>query len=177
MRLEINSELHLSPPMETDIPRYVEFFQDKTIYDHTLTIPYPYTEQDAKNFIGMVHESEKKAGEALQFAIRNTNGELMGGIGYHGKNIFDAVKHKDEIGYWLAKPYRGNGLMQLALNRMIDHGKNVRLLTRIEAPVCAGNIASEKTLLNCGFQREGVMKNAYKKNGVFIDGIMLALVF
>jgi RimJ/RimL family protein N-acetyltransferase len=175
--LEINDHFHLSPPDEKDIPRYVEFLNDMDIYNHTLTIAHPYTENDARFFINMCRGKEKEYGQVLQFAIRNKNEEIIGGIGFHGKNLFDAVKHKDEIGYWLAAPFRRQGIMSSVIPVILDYGRNVRGLSRFEAPVYEGNIASEKTLLKCGFVREGIMKNAYQKNGVFIDGIMLAKVF
>jgi RimJ/RimL family protein N-acetyltransferase len=173
--ITINFEYHLSVPTEADIPAFLKHLEDKEISDCTF-IPFPYTEADAKSYINLCREREKAFGHPLGFAIRNKKGELIGSMAYHGKNTHPASLHKDELGYWMAKEYRGKGVMAAALNALIKYGEEVRGLSRFEAPIFSFNIASEKLLLKCGFKHEGVMKNAYLKNGKYVDAKMFALV-
>jgi ribosomal-protein-alanine N-acetyltransferase len=176
MDLAINSDYYLSTPNEGDISAYVKQLNDKDIHDRTLNIPYPYTEADAKWYLNHCSEITKQFGHVLDFIIRNKNGELIGGAGFHGKNIHPAVKHRDEIGYWLGKEYRNKGIMSAALPVLIKYGEEVRGIKRFEAPVFSFNTESEKVLLKCGFKEEGYFKKAYFKNGAFIDGRLFALV-
>jgi RimJ/RimL family protein N-acetyltransferase len=174
-KIDLGEGYFLSVPEVKDISAYLHYFSDPEISSYTF-IPFPYTETDAWTFIGICRNKEKEFGHPLIFAIRNNAGELIGAIGFQGKNTHPAWPHKDEIGYWLAKEYRGKGIMTAAINAMVKYGEEVRGLTRFEAPVFSFNAASEKVLLKCGFKEEGVMKNAYFKNGKLVDAKMFALV-
>jgi [ribosomal protein S5]-alanine N-acetyltransferase len=175
-KIEINSEYYLSAPHEGDISSFVKHLNDKDIYDRTLNIPFPYTEVDAKQYLDICNNQRMMFGHILSFAIRNKNGELIGAIGFHGKNMAAVFRHKDEIGYWLAKEYRNKGIMTAALPVMIKYGEEVRGLKRFEAPVFSFNVESEKLLLKCGFKQEGIHEKAYLKNGEYIDAKLFALV-
>lgn len=139
-------------------------------------IPYPYKESDAKWFLKFCTDTDKSFGHHLNFAIRNSKNELIGVAGFHGKNIYPPIAHKDEVGYWVAKPFWKLGIMSAALPVLIQYGRQVRGIKRFEAPIYASNIASENLLRKCGFKEEGYFRNAYFKNGEFRDGKMFGLV-
>ena len=117
---------------------------------------------------------KKKFGKDMNFAIRNTKGEMIGGIGFQGK--YGKNSHKDEIGYWLAKPYRKKGLMTKVLKRFCKFAFEERKLVRIEATIFPFNIASMKLARTCGFVFEGRFKKAYRKKGKYINGMMYAKI-
>jgi ribosomal-protein-alanine N-acetyltransferase len=175
-KIIINSNYYFSPPNEGDIPTFVKYLDDKEIYDRTLMIPYPYTTSDAQWFLKFCTQTDKSFGHPLNFAIRNSSHELVGVAGFHGKNIYPPVAHKDEVGYWIAKPFWQQGIMSAALPVLIKYGEEVRKIKRFEAPIYAFNLASEKVLLKCGFKEEGFFEKAYYKNGKYLDGKMFALV-
>ena len=86
-------------------------------------------------------------------------------------NEKDTQKHKAEIGYWLAKPYRGQGIMTAVVKGLVEHVFNTTPLTRLDAMAFAPNIASQKILEKAGFEREGFAKKYVMKpeNGNEID--------
>ncbi len=174
--LIINSQYHFAPPNENDIPFYVQHFRDKEIYDNTLMIPFPYSEADAFWFLDYCAKQKLKFGHELNFSIRNKYGELIGGVGFHGKNLHPPIAHRDEIGYWLAKPFWNQGIMSMALPVLIEYGEKIRGIKRFEAPVFSFNIASQKVLLKNGFHEEGLLKSAFVKDGNYFDGKLFALV-
>ena len=45
--IKVDRQIHLDAIKPTDKHRYVELFKEKEIYDHTLAIPFPYSEADA----------------------------------------------------------------------------------------------------------------------------------
>lgn len=174
-RIAINDDYYLSVPTERDVPAYLKYFADEEISGFTF-IPFPYTETDAWIFLGICRSKEKEFGHPLIFSIRTKTGELIGSIGFQGKNTHPAIKHKDEIGYWLAKEYRGKGIMKATILAIVKYGEEVRGISRFEAPVFSFNTASENVLRKCGFKMEGILEKAYFKNGKFIDAKMFALV-
>ena len=175
-RIDINSDYYLSAPYENDAALFVKHLNDKDIHDRTVNIPFPYTADDAKRFLGICNQQANFFGHIVNFAIRNKNHELIGGFAFHGKNLTAVFRHKDEIGYWLAKEYRNKGIMTAVLPAMIKYGVEVRGIKRFEAPIFSFNLASEKILLKCGFKQEGFFEKAYFKNGEYMDGKLFALV-
>lgn len=175
--LLINDDYFFSPPEEKDVPALVEYLNDKEIHDRTLMIPHPYTKDAAEWFISFCGQLRRQFGHDLNLAIRNRSGALVGVVGFHGKNTIPPQAHRDEIGYWIARPLWGKGIMSAAIPVLVEYGRSVRGISRFEAPVYSGNIASQKVLLKCGFREEGTMRKAYFKNGEFRDGKLFALVF
>ncbi len=174
-RIPVDDQHYLSPPQPGDLSAML-LHMDKSVYDGTLAVPYPYTEKDWHAYLEMCEKKREQFGHSTNFVIRNASGELNGGIGFHGKNLHPTIAHKDEIGYWVAQPFRRKGLATKAILALVKYGEEVRGLKRFEAPIFSFNTASEKVLLRCGFKEEGFMPKAYFKDGKFIDGKMFALV-
>ena len=170
----IDKNIALSLPNSSDIKTWVKWMKDKKISHNTLRVPFPYREKDGKDFLKICAAAKKKFGMQMNCAIRNSEGELIGVIGFHGK--YGKGSHKDEIGYWLAKPYRRKGIMKKVINRMCKHGFEKMKLKRIEASIFPFNIASMKLLQQCGFKFEGRLRKSYFKKGKYIDGMMYAKV-
>ncbi|HEU4717967.1 MAG TPA: GNAT family N-acetyltransferase [Bacteroidia bacterium] len=174
--LPVPGGIYLSPPGEKDIPAFVKCLNDREIFDRTLMIPFPYTETDALNFLAFAHDARSRYGHELNFVIRDANGEMMGGAGYHGKNFHSTNAHRDELGYWVAEPFRNKRVMSRVLPVLVQYGIEVRRLKRIEACIYAFNDASERLLLKNGFVMEGILRKAYYKNAQFFDAKLFSLI-
>lgn len=176
MVLEVKDNIYLSEVSQDDKYALVEFLNDKEIYDHTLLIPYPYRMKDAENWLHDVIQEERIKGRQTFWAIRDTHeyGKLIGGLGMHGK--YGSRAHKDEIGYWLAKPYWGRGIMTAVVERFCEWAFSELGMARIEAPVFYFNKGSARVLEKAGFAKEGTMKKCYLKDGHIFDGILYAKV-
>lgn len=174
-KIIVDENFYLSQPNEKDKSSFVKYLNDKDIYERTLRLPSPYQESDAEWFINHAEEQRKEFGKLMNWSVRQNNGELIGGIGFHlvyGKN-----SHKDEIGYWLAKPFWGKGIMTKVVKRFCRFGFEEMGLIRIEATVFHFNDASAKVLEKCGFQLEAsTLKNYYRKYGKVFDGKLYAVV-
>ena len=109
MKLRVNDQVHLSEIRPADKAAFVEHLAAKEIYDCTLRLPYPYTEADADTWLEIVAKNTDRHGQPVQWAIRNPTDELIGCCGLDGLETDRA--HRAEIGYWLAKPYWGRGIM------------------------------------------------------------------
>lgn len=103
----------------------------------------------------------------------NENKEVIGIINLH--NV-DEDNQSAETSYILAPKYWGQGIMTEALARVLRFAFDDLKLNRVEADVFAGNVASEKVLTKCGMQREGISREKYCKDGVFIDSVQYAIL-
>jgi RimJ/RimL family protein N-acetyltransferase len=171
-RIEVNEHCYLSDLQTDDQPAIVEHLQDKHISDCTLRIPHPYTPADAAKWLGIVAENTRQHGEPTQFAVRDRDGRCIGAIGFD-----DLITgHRAEIGYWLAKPWRGRGLMTEIIAAACGYAIGRWKLVRIYAHVFDFNAASARVLLKNGFEHEGRLRRHVCKHGEYLDADVFALV-
>jgi RimJ/RimL family protein N-acetyltransferase len=174
MKITVNERIYLAEFQPTDQAACVEHLKEKEIYDRTLRIPYPYTERDFQDWLLIVEKSTQQRGRPVTWAIRNEEGLLIGGCGFDG---FPAGKsHRAEIGYWLAKPYWGQGIMTAVVRCLCELGFSDFGLVKITAHVFANNPTSARVLEKCGFVQEGYLRKHYEKEGQFIDSKLYALL-
>ncbi|HPF91474.1 MAG: GNAT family N-acetyltransferase [Flavobacteriales bacterium] len=134
----------------------------------TDSFPNPFTEEAGRAFIEMANK-----GEALRRCIA-VNGECAGAIGLHPKQ--DLWRNNLELGYWLAVPYRGQGIMSHAIRRMVTLGfEAFPAVTRIYATPFGSNIASRRALEKAGFVLEATLLGTLIKNGVVQDELIYAV--
>lgn len=172
--IRINDRITLKPNCPEDKENMVRYLNDPVLYRNTASIPSPYTEKDADEFMAKYLKRQEELGMAFNWGIRHREAGLIGGIGAFVKTGVDG--HKDEIGYWLAAPFRGQGIMSEIVQKFCDWLFEHRPLARIEAWVFSHNPASAKVLENAGFQREGLARKFHKKDGEYFDAILMAKI-
>ncbi len=157
-----------------DRGRLCETIGDREIARSTLTVPHPYTMEDADWWLQQCEQQEQTGGKRRQWAIRNAEGLLCGGIGLHWK--YGADSHKDELGYWLMRDLWGRGIMTAVVGRFTDYCFNDRGLARLEAPVFDFNRGSARVLEKNSFLLEGTLRKAYLKGEKYYDSLLYAKV-
>jgi [ribosomal protein S5]-alanine N-acetyltransferase len=93
-------------------------------------------------------------------------GKLIGTIGFH---VWSPQNSYAEVGYALSKDYWNKGIMTEAYAEVIKYGFERMKLNRIEATCKLANTASEKVMLKCGMEYEGIMKKKLYAKGEFHD--------
>jgi RimJ/RimL family protein N-acetyltransferase len=146
----------LSVPTHDDIDRITELCQDEQIQRWT-SVPSPYQHRHASWFVREMVPPGWDSGSHLQWAVRDpADGTANGMVGLaldgHGSG---------EIGYWLAAPARGSGLMTEAARLVVENAFHpdglalVRLLWRAQV----GNWASRKLAWRLGFRFDGTLRS------------------
>ena len=171
--IQIRDDLALSRIKKTDIPSLVRYINDPEIFENTLTLPNPYSTSDGEEFIDQCREFEHTFGFPNFWIIRNEK-KLAGGIGLIFNNSTES--HKVEIGYWIAAPFRGKGLMSEVIDHLCAYLFKHFHFVRIEAHVFTDNTASSRTLEKAGFQREGVLRKAFKKGEEYRDSVLFTRI-
>ncbi len=130
--------------------------------------PHPYTRESGENFI----KKAVKHSPPTIFAI-DIDGKASGGIGLHAQT--DIHIKNAELGYWLAEPFWGLGIMTKAVQHIVDYGFKNLDIKRIFARPFGTNIASQKVLKNAGFILEGQFNGTIFKNGKYLDELIYAV--
>jgi [ribosomal protein S5]-alanine N-acetyltransferase len=161
----------LRPFRKGDEFSIVKHINDRVVSRNTLSIPYPYTLQDAKKWLAKTLKNYKKKDlAALSFAI-DIDGKAVGSIG------FSSISgHKASFGYWLGRKYWNNGIMTEAIKLATDFGFSKLKLKRIYARVYPFNKPSMRVLEKNKFKREGTLEKEVKKKGKFLDAHLYAKV-
>ena len=173
MKIVVNNQIHLSEFCSSDKAALVKHLNDRDIYDLTLRIPFPYTDADADAFFARVAKATEQQGQPAHFAIRTGDDALIGGCGLNELEV--GKSHRAEVGYWLAKPLWGQGIMTAVARRLCQHAFDELGLAKIIAHVFTGNPASARILEKCGFVQEGLLRMHFLKDGKFIDAMLFAL--
>ena len=134
-------------------------------------LPYPYTEQDGKEFISAMLSADEN--ETFAFAITVDN-MVIGSIGiFRQGNIH---RQTAELGYYIAEEYWGKGIMTEAVKQICEYVFANSDIIRIYAEPFAYNIASCRVLEKVGFQYEGTLRSNAVKNSKVIDMKMYSLL-
>jgi RimJ/RimL family protein N-acetyltransferase len=162
-----DGELELREWRMDDIPDLVEACNDPEIRYWIPMIPRPYTEDDARAFIG-----REVATPQQQFAI-SENGRAIGSIGITINDVF----HNGHVGYWCAPSARGRGVTTRALRLLCRHALEDLQLERLELITDPDNHASQRVAQKVGFKREGVLRSHLSHpDGRRRDSVMFSLL-
>ncbi len=165
--IKVDKGIFLSQIRLKDVEQLVMYLNDKEIYNNTLTVPFPYTKADGEYFVQLCEKKKRKYGKNINWAIRDKNKKLIGGCSFHMK--YPRNSRKDEIGYWLARPYWNKGIMTKVVNKLCEIGFTKFKLKKIEATVFIHNNASCRVLDKAGFQLKGVFRKSIKKGNKFVN--------
>jgi ribosomal-protein-alanine N-acetyltransferase len=130
---------------------------------------------------------ESQAGELIdRLAVEHhTVGALHWGLtlrgddtvrGLLGYNEVVASDARAAVGYDLARPLWGRGLMAEALRAVLDHGFGALRLNRVEAHTNDVNTASIRLLRKLGFWREGTFHERFREDGEFHDVALFVML-
>jgi RimJ/RimL family protein N-acetyltransferase len=158
----------LRPLTDADLDSLVKYANNYKIAKNlTNLFPHPYAEENGRQFIGM----NKTAGTPNVMAI-DVGGELVGCIGVHPQK--DIMCKNAELGYWLAEPFWGKGIMTEAVQQMVEYGFKHWDIDRIFARPFGSNTASQKVLEKAGFVLEAHFKKTIFKFGNYEDELVYA---
>ena len=154
---------------DASIARYAD--NEKIAANLRDIFPWPYSRQDAADFVAGCVRKEGR-GQLCRAIV--VDGEAAGSIGlFLGHDVY---RRSAELGYWLAEPLWGRGIMTAAVTAMCREGFAAWDIVRIHAEPFARNAASRRVLEKAGFSLEGTLRRSVCKNGEMLDSCIYALV-
>lgn len=162
--------VRVRPLKKSDRKAIAKYANNKKIWQNLRDImPYPYTLEDADNFLEIVAMEDPVSTFAIEYKSKFS--------GVCGLNLeTDIYRNSCEIGYWVAEPFWSKGIATQAVLWLIEYAFNELGKVRIHTGVFEYNKPSMRVLEKCGFEKEGVFKKALTKDGKFYDEVRYALV-
>lgn len=133
--------LRLRKPRKADAARIVELCNDRDVARMTTSMPHPYGQHDAETFLSTLDHSV-----APTFAIEHPRAGAIGMIGFNADN---------EIGYWIGKPFWGEGYATEAAEAALVWANREWGRRFVKAGHFSDNPASGEVLCKAGFLYTG----------------------
>ena len=152
--------LTLRPLELSDAPRLQHLAGAREVALNTLTIPHPYPDGAAEEWI-----RKRAVAERAEYAFAIDDGQLSGVIGLHVKRDDDVA----EIGYWVGVPFWGRGYATESAREIIRFGFEELALNKVYAGCFTRNPASGAVLRKLGMKHEGTLRQHHKKWGEYVD--------
>lgn len=132
---------------------------DWAIADTTANIPHPYEDGVAERWISKHREAFAGEREATFAVARKSDGCLVAAIGL--MNIEKG--HQAELGYWIGKPYWGQGYCTEAARAIVRYAFTELGLVRVYANHLTRNPQSGRVMQKLGMQHEGTHRQHVRK--------------
>jgi len=166
------SRLLLRPFYFTDAPAVQYMAGDIAIASTVLSIPHPYGDGIAEQWIS-THQVDYTSGKAVHFAIvLQASGQLIGAIGL----IINPDHERAEMGYWIGKPFWGQGYCTEAAQELLNFAFQKVNLHRVFAQHFARNPASGRVMQKIGMELEGCLHQHLKKWDSFEDVLIYGII-
>ena len=146
------ARLILRKPRETDAPLvFAGYGQDPEVSRYLVWRTHRNL-RDAQEAVERFLEDWRTGSKFCWLLFRQEGGELVGSI---AARIDQQGVH---LGYLLAQPFWGQGLMSEAVNALVDWAFSERSIFRVWAVCDVENESSARLLERNGFQREGTLR-------------------
>lgn len=121
----------------------------------------PLTESGAADYVERFVEADDK-----EIFLVCADGERVGEA-----FLFDLDEQRGqvELGYWIAPDEQGNGYATEAAELLVEYAFDQRRLHKVNARVLAFNEGSRRVLESVGFEREGLLRDAFYVDGEYVD--------
>jgi len=143
--------LTLRAPDMADSWRMAELMSDWDIARMTSSVPHPYSQGDAEDFVARVQANDPRRDR--NFVIELEGEGLVGGIGF-----FTPENGLLEVGYWIGRAWWGRGIATEALQGALMWAAGDWRKRLVVAGHFADNPASGQVLVKAGFLYTGEIK-------------------
>lgn len=112
--------------------------------------------EQSRNYIRSVFGGEETYAICLK-----KDGRAIGAVGLTWNDRTDVTDHNDEceLGYWIGKPYWGQGLVPEASEEVLRHAFEDLHMRRVWCTTYAGNTKSQRVQEKLGFGQQKVVED------------------
>jgi RimJ/RimL family protein N-acetyltransferase len=163
----------LRPLRKSDGDGLFRHIRDPKIARWLLNLPQPYRRKDMDEFLKRALKATR-SGQRHPFTIRWADSDEPIGL-------VELMRHPAgmpgaEIGYWLARPFWGKGIMTQAVKLLIAYGFDTLKLHRLSVGHLEPNDVSRRVIEKCWFRREGMSREALFRRGKWVNIVNYGLL-
>ena len=164
--------LILRPFSLEDAPDVQRLAGHPEIAKTTGAVPHPYEDGMAEEWIGL-HEGWRNDGVNHVFAATlMETGDLVGAMDL----VVRKNHHSGILGYWVGVDYWNKGYCTEGVAALLQLGFQQLNLNRISADHMGYNPSSGRVMEKNGMKKEGVRRQAFLKNGEYVDLVMYSIL-
>ncbi|MFD7519807.1 GNAT family N-acetyltransferase [Streptomyces niveus] len=157
--VSISTERLVLRPFEAvDIPAHIEMMNDEPVIAWT-SAPYPYSAQDAEEWVSAIAPAERTEGRGLVLAVTEFLTQRLVGLA-RLKNTNWRTR-TTEMSYVTAPWARGEGYATESVLAVAQWLFRDQSFERIELRTAADNTAAQQVAQKAGCISEGVLRNAW----------------
>lgn len=150
----------------SDASAMAKYANDRGIARNTATLPSPYRKSHATAWLKKLQREYRQGNpDRLHLGIE-VDDHIVGVIG------IDLDGRRGTLGYWLGRPYWGQGIMTKVVRLLTRYAFRHYRLVRIDAHVFSYNRGSARVLEKAGFTREALLIKHFNKSGRLIDELI-----
>ena len=152
-----------------DAEAYARMMSHPEVYPNLLQMPFQSTE----HWHARLTESCALGSPHMQL-VAEAEGQVVGAAGLHPIGTSPRKRHAMLLGINVDAGWQGRGVGTLLMQSLCDYADNWLGLLRIELDVYADNRRAQALYERFGFVREGVRRCEALRDGVYVDGWLMA---
>jgi ribosomal-protein-serine acetyltransferase len=130
--------------------------------------------QTLEGTLDFLRRARRQLADSLGFQAAIVDRDrIVGTIGFHR---VDWENRSTSIGYWLAQPAQGRGIVTRAVRTLTDYAFGTWQLNRVEIRAAVGNARSRAIPERLGFVQEGVLRQAERVGERYVDHVVYAML-
>ncbi len=134
---------------------------------------HPYMTHDELRRWIEAQVAAREIGTAYEFVIEAANGRFLGACGL---NQIEVANRRANLGYWVRTAATRRGVATAAVRQLVQWSVEHTDLLRLEIVVSTQNLASLRTALKAGAEREGVLRSRLWLHGVAHDAVLFSII-
>jgi RimJ/RimL family protein N-acetyltransferase len=119
---------------------------EREVAEMTALIPHPYPDGAAEEYIA-AQSPAWGSGKEYSYAVLAADETLVGAV-----SLRPVAAERENVGYWIGRPYWGRGYATAALRAMIALGFGLLDVEKLTASHLARNPASGRVMEKCGMR-------------------------
>ena len=152
-----------------DAEAYARMMSHPEVFPNLLQMPWASADQ----WQARLTESCAVGSPHVQI-VAEADGKVVGAAGLHPIGASPRKRHSMALGINVDADWHGRGVGKLLMQSLCDYADNWLGLLRIELDVYADNRRAQALYERFGFVREGVRRCEALRDGVYVDGWLMA---
>lgn len=167
--LLIGEKVRLRPLQESDLPRFVEWLQDREVARWLERMGEPPTLEDEYEW----YYGKRSDPDNVMWAIETVDGPLIGNVELR----LTPRSRRAELGIAIQDRTRWNkGCGTEAVRLVLDYAFGELALNRVELTTDEANARAIRCYEKCGFKREGLLRQHRLIDGRFANTVVMSIL-